>query len=114
MKPIRISKPRKYRNVPTAIDGVKFPSKKEANRYAELRLAEKAGAIAGLEPHPKFRLEVNGHLIGTYTADSRYVDTRTGEVVVEDVKSVATRKKEAYRLRKRLMVAIHGIEIREV
>jgi hypothetical protein len=50
---------------------------------------------------------------GMFTADFRYVDSGTGEVVVEDTKSGPT-KTEAYRLRKRLVEAIHGVRITEV
>lgn len=102
----------KYRNVPTEIDGIKFASKKEARRYSELKLLEKGGQAGAIECHPRFPLVVNDYLIGYYTADFRYLDAHFNEVV-EDVKSSAT-KTQAYRLRKKLMKAIHGIDVREV
>lgn len=102
----------KYRNVPTVAHGREFDSRKEARRASELILMERAGKIRGLEFQVSYALTVNGAKIGTYTADFVYTDER-GREVVEDVKSKATMT-TAYRLRKRLMRAIHGIEIQEV
>ncbi len=72
---------------------------------------QKAGAIAGLQHQPKFELRVNGQLVCRYEADSSYA--LEGHVVVEDVKSEATRKNRAYRIKVKLMKACHGIEIAE-
>ena len=47
----------KYNNSKTIIAGTKFDSRKEANRYCELTLLEKAGAIKDLELQPVFILE---------------------------------------------------------
>lgn len=111
----------KYGAIPTVVDGIRFDSKAEARRYQELRLLEKAGEIQHLNPHPSYDLwvvggEKNGCAIevtvGRYTADFSYV--RQDEVVIEDVKSPATRKKSDYRLRKRMVEAIYGITITEV
>jgi hypothetical protein len=102
----------KYHNEPTlASDGTKCASKKEAKRYSLLLIRQAAGEISGLFPHPSWPLIVNGVKIGKYTADARYLED--GKLVVEDVKSKVT-KTEAYGLRKQLMFALHGIEIREV
>ena len=51
--------------------------------------------------------------IGTYTADFRYVDLKSGEVTVEDVKSLPT-KTTAYKLRKKIAEAVHGITVTEI
>ena len=48
----------KYGAKPTIVDGTRFDSTKEANRYGELRLLEKAGAITNLELQPKFPIDV--------------------------------------------------------
>ncbi len=106
---------RKFKNVPTTIDGLRFDSKKEAFRYCELKLLQKAGHISHLEVQPVFKFEVNGRPVliksggypkgrqAKYTADFSYFD---GEKrVVEDVKSSAT-KTEAYALRKALVEAM--------
>ena len=122
----------KYGAKPMVVGGIRFDSTKEARRYSELRLLEKAGQIRDLETQPKFPIDVvqlwqHGRwtwrtsqdeppaLIpcGVFTADFRYVETATGQVVIEDVKSGPT-KTTAYRLRKRLVEAIHGVTISEV
>jgi hypothetical protein len=105
---------RKYGNIPTAVDGITFASRKEARRWGELVIMQRAGLIRGLEPHPRYELVVNGRRVGHYTADFRYTDAATGAVVVEDTKSPATRKEAAYRLRRELMLAVHGIDVKEV
>jgi hypothetical protein len=107
------SKPRKYHNVPTEVDGHRFDSKKEAERYAALVKAERAGEIRDLEIQPRFPLIVHQENCGAYVGDFSYV-TRAGEAVVEDVKSAATRKLPTYRLKRRLVWALYGLTIREV
>lgn len=101
----------KYGAVATEVDGRRFASRREALRYAELRMLERAGVISVLECHPRWPLLVNGQLIGHYTADFRYLDER-GRLVVEDVKGGPTSRD--YILRRKLMLAIHGIAIQEV
>jgi|TARA_R110002020_G_scaffold358082_2_gene570362 hypothetical protein len=91
---------RKYRNIPTEVDGIRFASKKEANRYSELKLLVLAGRISKLEIHPQIALMVNGMKIGKYTADFRYREN--GESVLEDVKSKATKTRD-YILRKKIL-----------
>ena len=112
----------KYHAKPQEVDGVRFDSRKEARRYQELRLLERAGEIADLELHPVYPIVVveiwrvgDRPLIdcGRYTADFRYLDKSTGATVIEDVKCKATRT-TAYRLRKRLVEAIYGITVTEV
>ena len=104
---------RKYRNQPVEIDGHKFASKAEARRYGELDLLARAGQITDLELQPKFVFELNGVRIGSYKADFRYWLPHSPLAIVEDVKSPAS-KTQAYQLRKRMMKAFHGIEVREV
>ena len=89
---------RKFRNVKTVVDGITFDSKKEAKRYGELKLLERAGDICDLELQPKYLLGTddnpvliksdgypNGRRV-SYRADFRYYDRRSGWVVVEDCK----------------------------
>jgi hypothetical protein len=103
----------KYGAKRTTVDGIEFASKAEARRYAELRLLERAGEITGLECHPVYRFAVNGVKVGRYTPDFRYRDA-FGCLVVEDVKGGTATRTEAYRLRARLMLACHGITVKEV
>ena len=91
------------------VDNICFHSKKEAKRYMELKLAQNVGLISELELQPTFDLSVNGVLICRYRADFRYRQDR--KQVVEDAKGFKTPE---YKLKKKLMLAIHGIEIQEV
>jgi len=102
----------KYGNRRTEIDGIVFASKAEAWRYAELRLRLAAGEIANLRLQPRYPLVVNGVRVCTYVADFAYTDVlQGGGEVCEDVKGVAT---AAYRIKRALMLAVHGIVIKEV
>ncbi|MBV8661470.1 MAG: DUF1064 domain-containing protein [Hyphomicrobiales bacterium] len=96
------------------VDGIVFDSGAEAKRYAELKLLERAGAIAGLELQPEFAIQINGKPFCKYAADFRYADAKTGRVVVEDVKSAPTAKDTAYRLRKKAAELFHNIVVEEV
>ena len=101
---------RKYGNQKTEVDGYLFDSKREANRYMELKLLERAGEISSLELQPSFELLVQGgKSVGKYYADFRY--TQNEEVVVEDAKGVKT---DVYRLKKKIVEAVYGIRIVEV
>lgn len=102
----------KYRNTKTVIDGVTFDSKKESARYSDLKLMHRAGAITDLTLQPKFDIVINGQKVCSYIADFSYVEN--GVTVVEDVKSEMTRKLPTYRLKKKLMKAVHNIEVREI
>ena len=103
------ARPTKYQAVPTEVDGIKFPSKKEANRYRQLALLVKAGEISGLRLQVSYDISVNEHHICRYIADFEYV-TSHGAIVTEDVKGMRT---PVYKLKKKLMLAVHGIEITE-
>lgn len=94
------------------VDGVVFASKREARRYSELRLMERAGEITHLELQPEYKVMIAGHLFCTYRADFRYF--RNGERIVEDCKSGGTAKDTAYRLRKRAAELYHFIKVVEV
>jgi hypothetical protein len=114
----------KYGNVKTQVNGIWFDSKKEAERFQQLTLMQQAKQISDLELQPRFPLHVMRIAysecpikltkVGVFTADFSYLDLRTGECVIEDVKSEPTRTGEAYRLRRKLVEAIHGVVITEV
>jgi len=105
-------KKNKYRNVKVEVDGIKFHSIKESNRYIELQLMQRAGVISGLELQPRFDIIVEGIFICFYKADFRYFDNeKNGAVRVEDVKGMRT---PVYRLKKKLVEALYGIEIIEI
>lgn len=101
----------KFNSKRTQLDGIWFDSKREAELYAQFKVMEKAGHIANFEVHPSFALEVNGVVIGKATLDFAYVDTRTGQKHVVDVKSEATaRSREFVRTRKHLR-AQYGFDV---
>lgn len=105
----------KYHAKKIIIDGIEFDSRREANRYTELMVMQKAGIISDLTRQEEFELipKCGKERPAKYHADFSYIDTTTGEKVVEDVKSRATKTKD-YILRRKLMNWRHGIQIREV
>jgi hypothetical protein len=95
----------KYQAKKVEIDGHRFDSKREAHRYQELKLLEKAGEISSLEVHPRIEIlpafaMANGEKVRRmdYIPDFRY--RRDGQVIIEDVKGVAT---EGWRLKWKLL-----------
>ena len=110
----------KYRNVKTEVDGIKFDSKKEAKRWQELRALQKAGKLRDLAHQWRYflvpaqtRADGKKERRIDYVADFAYVDA-DGVTHVEDVKSPASRKLPAYIIKRKLMLFIHGITVREV
>lgn len=111
----------KYGNETTVVAGQGFDSRREARRYQDLRLLERAGEITELERQPQFPIKVpvldpDGSIrrllvVAIYIADFRYHDRRAQAVVVEDAKGVRT---PVYRLKKKLVEAQYGIRIVEV
>ena len=107
----------KYGNVKTEIDGIVFDSIKEAFRWKELTLLQRAGMISNLERQVRFTLtptmkDENGKVIerpSFYVAD--FVYTETGKTVVEDTKGMKT---PVYILKRKMMLSIYGIRIKEV
>lgn len=96
----------KYRNKKVIIDGIRFDSKLEGERYINLKMAERAGIISDLKLQVPFELKVNGIQICKYIADFTYI--QNGKLVVNDAKGVKTKE---FRLKQKLMLAVHGIEI---
>ena len=113
-------KPRKYRNTKTVLDGITFDSKREAARYQELKVLAARGVIEDfrhqapfvLAPGVRFSDEKRAKPALRYVADFAY--KLDGRLVVEDVKSAITAKAAAYRIKRHLMMAVHGIEVKEV
>jgi hypothetical protein len=99
----------KYGAKRTTIDNLTFDSKHEAKRWTELKLLERAGQITDLLRQVKFPIAVNGHPIGLYVADFAYIEK--GQRVVEDSKGVRT---DLYRWKRKLVKAVHGVDIVEV
>lgn len=91
-------------------DGFVFDSKAECTRYHELLLLQRVGDISDLQVHVQFPIEVNGQRICVYEAD--FVYQRYGKRIVEDVKGAPLTA--LYRIKKKLMVACHAVDIVEV
>jgi hypothetical protein len=111
---------RKYGNEKVEVAGIKHDSMKEARRWGELRLLERAGDITELRRQVPFELAPAVRLAGEakkkpalrYVADFTYM--RAGQLVIEDAKSVATRKVATYRIKKHLMKTVLNLDIMEV
>lgn len=105
----------KYSNKKVTYDNITFDSKKEANRYFELKMLERAGQISNLELQKEFILQekfkINNKTIRkiSYYADFFYID-KQGNKIVEDTKGMQT---EVYKLKKKLFMKKYGIEIKE-
>lgn len=108
----------KYKAKKTSIDGIKFDSQKEANRYLELKLLEKQGLIKYIDRQTRFELQPsykkNGKTIRPiyYVADFAYIDVKTGKTIIEDIKGFRT---EIYKLKKKIFEYVYpDLEIKEV
>ena len=107
----------KYGARKTEIDGIVFDSKKEAERWCELRLMEKAGLIKEL--HRQVRIELipktDKYRAITYVADFQYRDVKTGLVQFEDVKGCREGAAyEMFKLKKKLMYWRYGKDVIEI
>jgi hypothetical protein len=107
----------KYHNKQVTVDGIRFDSVREANRWQELKLMERAHEITELQRQVPFKLVPTcktrrGKTVYgvSYIADFVYKD-KMGRQVVEDAKGIKT---EVYKLKYKLMLWIYGIEIQEV
>ena len=115
MRPLRVGRS-KYGNKRVRLPGEKrsFDSQHEADEWVKLRILESHGAISCLQRQIAFPLVVNGVKVGSYRADFVWFPVNAGvcmERVVADAKGFATPE---YKLKKALMKAIHGIDIREL
>lgn len=101
----------KYRNRRVVVDGLKFDSVREAKRYRQLAVLERAGVINSLKRQVRFPLIVNDQLVCTYIADFTYVN-EAGQKIIEDSKGFATRE---FRIKSKLFASLHpGLQITTV
>lgn len=101
----------KYGNKKTVVNGIKFDSKWEAERYLYIKSLERAGTVKDLELQVRFNLVVNEQKICAYIADFRYKrEDKEGvwQEIIEDAKGVETPE---FKLKKKLMKACLGIDI---
>jgi 1,4-alpha-glucan branching enzyme len=92
----------KYHAVPTVIDGKRFASKAEANRYLELKLLAQAGEITDLVTQPKFIIWECGKEKITYVGDFSYRENYRH--VVEDIKGIET---PVFRIKAKMFRAVY-------
>lgn len=111
----------KYHNTKVIYNGIKFDSKKERDRYIQLKQLHSLGQIESLELQPKFLLLDTVHYKDKtypktyYKADFKYFDNQKGKYIIEDVKSPITAKDKVYRLKiKMLLTKYPDIEFVEV
>lgn len=106
----------KFRAKKTTVDGIVFDSKREAARYQELRLMERAGAIRDLKRQVRYELipafDVDGkhYRPATYIADFVYIDVNTGKEIVEDVKGY---RPDVYKIKAKMFAYRYGVSILE-
>lgn len=105
----------KYHNKKITRDGITFDSIREYRRFVDLSLLERAGEITDLQRQVKFELiptqRINGKVVErkcTYKADFTY--WKDGQYIVEDVKG---HKTQVYKIKKKLLLLVHGIQIKE-
>ena len=106
----------KYGNKKTELDGLKFDSKIESKRYLQLRSMLEDGHITELQMQVKYKL-IGSQLKEdgkkerplAYIAD--FVYKVNGKTIVEDVKGMRTGE---YIQKRKLMLFIHGITIKEI
>ena len=100
----------KYNARKITIDGITFDSIKEAARYKELKLLERAGEIKDLELQPKFVLLDSFYYGGkkereiSYVADFKYYDKAKSKIIVEDVKGFKT---DVYKIKRKLFLSMY-------
>ena len=112
-----LTKRPKYGNKKTVLGNVVYDSQKEANRSFELGLLLKAGKIKNLERQKRFELvpKTETERAVFYCADFVYLEVRTNKMVVEDVKSPATKKNKEYIIKRKLFKYLYkDYEFREV
>ena len=106
----------KYKNKKITIDGEVFDSRKEYARYRELVLLQRAGQVSDLKRQVKYELipqqRINGKVAEracSYIADFVYKEGK--KTIVEDTKGLRTPE---YKIKRKLMLYVHGIQIQEV
>ena len=99
---------RKYHNIKISVDGIKFDSKLEAERYRQLKILERAGVIYDLELQPEYELIPSFKKDGktwrktVYKADFRYILSENDKTIIEDVKGSTAVITDVFRLKQKL------------
>tara|TARA_R100000231_G_scaffold97351_1_gene72797 strand:- start:1 stop:375 length:375 start_codon:yes stop_codon:yes gene_type:complete len=107
----KFKKSSKFGAKKTVVDGITFDSKWESERYGQLKAMERGGIVTDLELQVKYDIVINDIKICKYIADFVYKEeSPDGEIkeIVEDAKGFETPE---FKLKKKLMKAVHGIDI---
>jgi len=113
----------KYNARKTVIDGITFDSIKEANRYQELKLLERAGEISDLQLQVRYKFLINGenvrHLPSKTGRKGREISIKVdfqykedGQVIIEDVKGYSARGQLDSFIKLAFLKTIYGVEVR--
>lgn len=102
----------KFRNCPVTVDGEHYDSKREMLYHMDLKNLQRAGQITSLKRQTRFPLEINGVKIGAYFADFEFIENGRRRVI--DVKSPITARNPVFRLKKKLVKALHGVTVEVV
>lgn len=98
----------KYRSIKVEFDGIMFSSKKEKNKYVELKLLEKQGLIRDLKLQPKFELQPkfikDGKTIRSinYVSDFTFYDVELSKQIIIDVKASKLFLTDIYKLKRKM------------
>jgi hypothetical protein len=98
----------KYKATPTIIDGITFHSKREAKRYAFLKLLEAAKEILHLTLQPTYQITLNDKPICKVKLDFKYFDKKLDAWVIEDSKGYDN---PVSKLKRKLVEAGHNIKV---
>ena len=107
----KFKKSSKFGAKKTVVDGITFDSKWESERYGQLKAMERGGIVTDLELQVKYDIVINDIKICKYIADFVYKEESSdGKIreIVEDAKGFETPE---FKLKKKLMKAVHGIDI---
>ena len=107
----KFKKSSKFGAKKTVVDGITFDSKWESERYGQLKAMERGGIVTDLELQVKYDIVINDIKICKYIADFVYKEeSPDGKIreIVEDAKGFETPE---FKLKKKLMKAVHGIDI---
>lgn len=113
LKQLKVKQPgkrSKHGNKPVITEEGYFASQLEFGRWQDLKMYRDAGEITDLRRQVPYKIEHGGKLICTYIADAVYFDNSLGKEVIEDAKGHRTK---IYRLKKKMLSIICGLEITE-
>jgi len=103
----RTKRKNKYRAIRVEVDGIRFASKREAREYGKLKILLQAGEIVDLELQPSWTIVINNIKVCVVKMDFAYTITATGVREVVDVKGMDN---PVSKLKRKLLLACHGVE----